>query len=74
MAAESVECIDAHAIACHFRAPVHLLVAYEKGERAGGESFVEGLRPSRLRSLAGKLIFVPAGHGCREQHQPRPPA
>jgi AraC family transcriptional regulator len=44
---------------------------YEKGERRGGETFVEGLPRSTLRSLERKLTFVPAGHEYHEWHEPR---
>jgi AraC family transcriptional regulator len=53
-----------------FRAPMHLLVAYEEGERRSGETFVEGAPPSSLRNFARKLTFVPAGHEYREWHEP----
>jgi AraC family transcriptional regulator len=54
-----------------FRAPVHLLVIYERGVRQYGETFVEGLPRSRLRSLTRKLTFVPAGHDYCERQEPR---
>jgi len=54
-----------------FRAPCHLLVAPELGERYDGETFVEGLPRSTLRDFTRKLIFVPAGHDFRGWHKPR---
>jgi AraC family transcriptional regulator len=53
------------------RAPCHLLVAPELGERYDGETFVEGLPRSTLRDFTRKLIFVPAGHDFRGWHKPR---
>jgi AraC family transcriptional regulator len=58
-----------------FRAPVHLLVAYEEGLRRGGETFVEGLPcVATLRRFAGKLTFVPAGCRYHEWHELRAPS
>src|SRR5712672_1132798 len=54
-----------------FRAPCHLLVAPELGERDDGETFVEGLPRSTLRHFTQKLIFVPAGHDFRGWQKPR---
>jgi AraC family transcriptional regulator len=54
-----------------FRAPIHLLVLCERGERREGETFVEGLPRSRLRDLSRKLTFVPAGHEYHEWQVPR---
>ena len=48
---------------------MHLLVAYEEGERRNGETFVEGVPRSQLRNFARKLTFVPAGHEYREWHE-----
>jgi AraC family transcriptional regulator len=54
-----------------FRAPCHLLVAPELGERYDGETFVEGLPRSTLRDFTQQLIFVPAGHDFRGWQRPR---
>jgi AraC family transcriptional regulator len=54
-----------------FRAPVHLLIAYERGSRRAGETVVDGLPPSSLRDFSRKLIFVPAGSRFQERHEPR---
>jgi len=54
-----------------FRAPIHLLVVCEEATRDQGESFVEGLPRSTLRTLSRKITFVPAGHEYFEWHQPR---
>jgi len=71
MAAESVQCTSRERLEYRFRAPVHLLVAYEEGERHDGETLVEGLPRSRLKNFARKLAFVPAGHEYREWIEPR---
>src|SRR5262249_2304203 len=47
--AESVQCTGDERTKLHFRAPMHLLVAYEEGERRNGDTFVEGLPRSTLR-------------------------
>src|SRR6267143_5930720 len=54
-----------------FRAPCHLLIALELGERHDGETIVEGLPRSTLRDLTHKLTFVPAGHDFRGWQRPR---
>src|SRR6202158_5349362 len=54
-----------------FRAPCHLLIAAELGERYDGETFVEGLPRSTLRDFTHKLTFVPAGHDFRGWQKPR---
>jgi AraC family transcriptional regulator len=54
-----------------FRAPCHLLVAAELGERHDGETIVEGLPRSTLRDFRHKLTFVPAGHDLRGWQVPR---
>src|SRR5216684_9279909 len=54
-----------------FRAPYHLLIAAELGERYDGETFVEGLPRSTLRDFTHKLTFIPAGHDFRGWQRPR---
>src|SRR5713101_1650888 len=54
-----------------FRAPCHLLIALEFGERLDGETVVEGLPRSTLRDFTRKLTFVPAGHDFRSWQKPR---
>src|SRR5262245_40654126 len=56
-------------IELRYDAPAHLLVLYEDGVRGEGETTIDGLPPSRLRNLANKLTFVPAGHSYRESHE-----
>ena len=71
MAAESLQSTSLSKVRYRFRAPMHLLVVHEKGERRDGETFVEGLPRSTLRSLERKLTFVPAGHEYDEWQEPR---
>ena len=52
-----------------YEAPAHLLVLYEDGVRREGETSIDGLPPSGLRTFANKLTFVPAGHSYREWHK-----
>jgi AraC family transcriptional regulator len=54
-----------------FRAPCHLLIVVERGERYDGETFVEGLPRSTLRDFTHKLSLVPAGHEFRAWTRPR---
>src|SRR5712664_1926290 len=54
-----------------FRAPCHLLIALELGERHDGETVVEGLPRSTLRDFTHKLTFVAAGHDVRGWQRPR---
>ena len=53
----------------HFQGPRHLLALYIEGTRRNGETWIDGLPSSRLRSLAHKLTFVPAGRAYREWHE-----
>jgi AraC family transcriptional regulator len=69
--AELVRFTGHERVSLRFRAPVHLLVAYEQGERSDGETIVDGAPRSTLRDLARKLTLVPAGHEFREWHEPR---
>lgn len=71
MAAETVQATARKTIAFRFRAPLHLLVAWEHAVRSDGESFVEGLPQSRLRDVSRKLTFVPAHHEYSEWGEPR---
>ena len=67
---EDVQSTGRGKIQYRFRAPIHLLVMYERGERRSGDSFVEGLPRSALRNLARKLTFVPAGYQYNEWYEP----
>jgi AraC family transcriptional regulator len=71
MTAESIRSTSRGKVQHQYRAPMHMLVMYEKGERRDGETFVEGLPPSALRNLGRKLTFVPAGCEFYDWHEPR---
>jgi AraC family transcriptional regulator len=71
MAAELVQATCHNKTEYRFRAPVHLLAVCEEASRDKGESFVEGLPRSTLRTMTRKMTFVPAGHEYYEWHQPR---
>src|SRR5499427_4330522 len=71
MAIEVVQAIRHDKVDFCFRAPLHLLVAYEEGVRENGETLIEGLPHSTLRDVKHKLSFVPAGHEYREWQEPR---
>jgi AraC family transcriptional regulator len=60
-------------IECRFRAPSNLLVMYDEGIRGDGETSIDHLARSKLRSLANKLTFVPANRAFNEWHEPRTP-
>jgi AraC family transcriptional regulator len=69
MVTESIYAPARSRIELRYDAPAHLLVLYEDGVRGDGETSIDGLPPSRLRNLANKLTFVPAGHSYREWHE-----
>ncbi len=54
-----------------FKSSHHLLIAAERLERDNGETNVEGLPTSTLRSGSGKLTFVPARHAFSGWQEPR---
>jgi AraC family transcriptional regulator len=54
-----------------FKAPAHLLIAAHQAERDDGETLVEGLPRSTLRSFSGRLTFIPAGHAFYGWQDPR---
>jgi AraC family transcriptional regulator len=56
-----------------FKGPVHLLVMHDEGARLHGETIIEGLPPSKLRTFANKLTFVPAGRAYYEWHETAKP-
>jgi len=71
MAAEIIQATKRQRIDIRFRAPVHLLVVGQRGERIAGETLVEGVPRSTLHDVAGRLTFVPAGHDYHDWQDPR---
>ena len=69
--ADAVEVLRREPFEYGFRAPRHLLIMCERGERDDGETLVEGLPRSTLRKLSRKLSFVPAGHRYFGWQKPR---
>jgi AraC family transcriptional regulator len=67
---ETVRVAIGSKIEFRFNGPVHLLALYNEGVRRDGETSIDGLDSSRLRSFARKLTFVPAGCAYREWHEP----
>jgi AraC family transcriptional regulator len=70
---ESIYASVGRRIEIRFNAPVHLLVMYDEGVRGDGETSIDGLGPSKLRNVADKLTFVPAGHAYYEWHETAAP-
>jgi AraC family transcriptional regulator len=68
---EVIQVVTHDKIEFRFLAPCHLLLVYEEGVREEGETVVDDLPPSTLRTLRRKLTFVPAGHEYREWQRPR---
>ncbi|SIO65499.1 AraC family transcriptional regulator [Bradyrhizobium erythrophlei] len=67
--AESIHAPLGRKIELEFQGPVHLLAMYNEGARRDGETLVDGFAPSKIRNLAKKLTFVPAGCGYRERFE-----
>jgi AraC family transcriptional regulator len=66
---ESVHVPTGSKIEFCFQGHRHLLALYYEGVRTGGETSIDGLHSSRLRSFVHKLTFVPAGCVYRESHE-----
>src|SRR5246500_617596 len=65
--AETIHAPLGKKVELEFQGPVHLLAMYDEGARRDGETLVDGFAPSKIRNLAKKLTFVPAGCGYRER-------
>src|SRR5258708_16977821 len=55
----------------HYRSPLHMLVAHDRGVRHEGCTVIEGLPESTLQDCSRKLVLVPAGHKYHDWHEPR---
>jgi AraC family transcriptional regulator len=68
---ELVQSMSCNRIEFRYWGSSHLILAYEHGVRRKGETFIDGVPPSRLRDLARRITFVPAGRNYFEWHQLR---
>jgi len=66
---ESIYAPAGSRIELNFESSVHLLVMYDEGARREGETLIDGLVPSKLRTFADKLTFVPAGYAYYDRHE-----
>ncbi|MBR0697361.1 AraC family transcriptional regulator [Bradyrhizobium lablabi] len=66
---ESIHVPTGTKIEFRFQGPKHLLVLYNEGVRRSGETTINGVHSSKLRSLVHKLTFVPAGCAYRESQE-----
>jgi AraC family transcriptional regulator len=66
---ESIHIPSGSKIEFRFRGRRHLLALYNEGTRRDGETSIDGLYSSKLRSFMHKLTFVPAGCAYRESHE-----
>jgi AraC family transcriptional regulator len=71
LSVESIQAIRHQPLAYEYRAPVHMLIAYERGSRSAGETSLGALPPSNLRDFSQRLTFVPAGVPFHERQTPR---
>lgn len=72
--ADVITAVQREPLTYRFKSKQHLLIAAEHVEREDGETAIEGLPRSKLRSLSGKLTFVPAGYEFSGWQQPLVPA
>ncbi len=68
---ETVEAVRRTSFEYRFKAPCRLLITAEIGERESGETRLEGLPRSDLRTFTHKMTFVPAGHDFVGTQKPR---
>jgi AraC family transcriptional regulator len=66
---ENVHIPTGSRIEMSFQGPTHLLALYNEGVRRNGQTFIDSVHSSTLRTLAHKLTFVPAGCDYREWHE-----
>ena len=71
MTVEIVQAIRRGRIDYHYCAPMHMLVVHDRGARHDGCTVIQGLPQSKLQDCSRKLVFVPAGHGYHDWHEPR---
>src|SRR5262245_36427202 len=69
--AELVQSISRNRIEFRYWGSSHLILAYEHGVRRKGETYIDGISESKLRDLARRITFVPAGRDYFEWHHLR---
>lgn len=68
---ENIQAIRHQPLAYEFCAPVHMLIAYERGSRSAGATSLGALPRSALRDVSQRLTFVPAETPFHERLTPR---
>ncbi len=71
IAAEVVHYPDDGPFEFSFSGPAHCLAIAESGHRADGETCIDGLPPSRRRTLGGAMVLAPRGFGLKGWSVPR---
>ncbi len=71
LSGEVIQVTQPAMFAMEFCGPFHLLMAFDRGERHDGDTYLDGLPRSSLRDVSQKLTFVPAGLKFREWQVPR---
>jgi len=71
LAGEVIQVTQPAMYAMEFCGPFHLLMAFDRGERHEGDTYLEGLPRSSLRDVSQKLTFVPAGFKLHDWYVPR---
>jgi len=73
MTVESISAMRSARVDYCYLGSQHLLVAWQDAVRDTGETIIDGLQRSTLRTLTHKLTFVPAGQPYRDWHESRTP-
>ena len=71
LAGEVIQVTQPAMFAMEYCGPFHLLMAFDRGERDEGDTYLDGLPRSSLRDVSQKLTFVPAGSKLQDWHVPR---
>ena len=71
LSVEKIHAVRHQPLAYEFCAPVHMLIAYERGSRSAGETSLGVLPSSHLRDFSQRLTLVPAGVPFHERMTPR---
>jgi len=71
LAGEVIQVMQPAMFAMAFCGPCHLLLAFERGERHEGDTYLDDVPRSSLRDVSQKLTFLPAGFKLRDWYAPR---